>query len=299
MSLLSEVYRRKVKTITGNASTKIKVTPTPGKRLFAVQANATYAGGVNTLAAFCTALTEIRVKVGTKVRWRINGTQLRDFCLLHGGLVSSTTANVYQFDFNGLPNTGVQFTIPLSPEWFNPLVQDRLAWNPALLGGDITVEIDSTATLTLTNVYEFVNDNLKADSSGIITLEVIKPAAVGTAFYVEKEIDPTGQLYSASIYPDSGASNEITPASVFLGRDDVYAHEGMTSGENDEQLERFGLTPSATGRTANIYDIVFVKDDGLARAIDLAAWGVCKFKIEAAGAMSGTSDILLARLELK
>src|SRR6185369_9452776 len=99
---------RKIKTIVGNASTKIKIIPTPGKRLFSLQLNATYAGGTNTLAAFCTALTEIRVKVGTRVRWRLTGTVLRDWCLLHG-----TT-----YDFNGLPNTGVQLTIPLSPEWF-------------------------------------------------------------------------------------------------------------------------------------------------------------------------------------
>lgn len=287
--LQAEIYRRKIKSISGNASTKIKITPTPGKRLFAIQAELTYAGGTNTLAALMTALTEIRVKVGTRVRWRVNGTQLRDFCLLHG-----TT-----YDFNGLPNTGAQVTIPLAPEWFMPNVQDRLAWNPAILGGDITIEIDSSATLTVTSAYEFVNDDLSALSNGIITLEMINPVAGGTAFFVEKEIDPTGQLYLASIYPDSGASNEITPASLYVGRDDAFAHETLTSAQNDEQLERFSLTPAASGRTANVYDMVFVKDDALARAIDLAAWGVAKLKVEAAAAMSGTVSILLARIEQK
>lgn len=284
-----EIYTRKVKTISGNASTKIKITPTPGKRLFAIQCNMTYAGGTNTLAGLMTALTEIRVKVGTRVRWRLNGTQLRDFCLLRG-----TT-----FDFNGLPNTGAQVTIPLSPEWFLPNVQDMLAWNPALLGGDITIEIDSTVALTLTNVYERINDNLQAPSAGIMTLEVINPVAGSTAFYVEKELDPTGKLIAVSVYPDSGGSNEITPCSLYVGRDDLFVHEQLSSVENDEQLERFTLTPAASGRSANIYDIVLVKDDGLARAIDLDAWGTAKLKVEAAAAMSGTTSILLQRLEVK
>lgn len=286
-----EIYTRKIKAISGNGSTKIKITPTPGKRLFNVQFGYKYAGGTNTLAGAMTTLTELRVKVGSKVRWRLSGTQLRDFCLLRG-----TT-----FDFNGTPNdnNGCQITVPLAPEWFLPNVQDLLAWNPALLGGDITIEIDSTATVTITNAFERVNDNLQAPSAGIITTEVISPVAGGTAFYVEKELEPSGKLICASIYPDSGGSQEITPASLYVGKDDVFAHEALTSAENDEQLERFSLTPAASGRTANIYDIVFVKDDGLARAVDLDAWGVAKIKVEAGSAMSGTCNILLARLEQK
>lgn len=283
---MAEIYTRKIKTITGNGSTKIKITPTPGKRLFSLQFNMTYAGGTNTLAALMTALTEIRVKVGTVVKWRLNGTKLRDWCLLRG-----TT-----FDFNGLPNTGAQVTLPLAPEWFLANVQDSLAWNPAILGGAITVEIDSTATLTITNCYERVADNLDAPSSGIISLEVISPVAGGTYFFVEKEIDPVGKLMLVSIYPDQTNSNEITPASLYVGEDDVFAHETLSSAENDEQLERFSLTPSATGRTANVYDMCFVKDDALSRAIDLGLWGVAKIKVEAAAAMAGTCDILLSRL---
>lgn len=286
-----EIYSRKIKSITGNGSGKIKITPTPGKRLYAVQFGYKYAGGTNTLAGAMTTLTELRVKVGSKVRWRLTGTQLRDFCLLRG-----TT-----FDFNGTPNdnNGCQVTVPLAPEWFLPNVQDALAWNPALLGGDITIEIDSTATVTITNAFERVNDDLTAPSAGILTLEVITPVAGGTAFYVEKEIDITGSLVSASIYPDSGGSNEITPASLLVGPDDVFAHETLTSAENDEQLERASLTPAASGRTANVYDIVFVKDDGLGRALDLSAWGSAKLKVEAGSAMSGTASITLARIEAK
>ena len=241
-----------------------------------------------TLAALMTALTAIRVKVGTVIKWNLTGTQLRDFLLLFG-----TT-----YDFNGTPNTGCQVTIPLSPEWFLANVADALAWNPKVLGGDITLEIASTATLTAV-AYEIISDDIDAPSAGIITLEVITPVAGGTAFYTGDELELRGRLLLASIYPDSGASNEITPAGLYLGKDGVAAHEELSSAQNDEALERKGLTPAASGRTANIYDIVGVKDDMLSRAWDLAGWGKARIKVSAGGAMSGTCSILLARLEAK
>src|SRR5512138_3572860 len=104
---MAEIYTRRLKAITGDGTGSLKITPTAGKRLHSLQLQLTYAGGVNTLAALMTALTEIRALVGTKVRWKLNGTQLRDYMLLHG-----TT-----YDFNGLPNTGAQITLAFAPEW--------------------------------------------------------------------------------------------------------------------------------------------------------------------------------------
>ena len=285
---MAETYTRRIKAIAGDASGSIKISPTPGKRVHNVQLQLTYAGGTNTLAALMTSLTEIRVKVGTVVKWRLSGTQLRDWVLLRG-----TT-----YDFNGAPNTGAQVTIPLAPEWFIDNVADSLAWNPALLGGEITIELDSTATLSVV-AYEKISDDLDAPSSGIVTLEVIRPSAGSTSFYVKPEFEARGRLISASIYPDTGGSQEITPASLLVGSNDAFAHEALTAAQNDEALERFSLTPAASGRTANIYDIVFVKGDQLSRALDLAKWGTARFKIEAASSMSGVCPIVLARLEPK
>lgn len=286
---MAEVYTRRIKAVSGDGTVSVKILTTPGKRVHSVQLQLLYAGGTNTLAALMTALTEIRCKVGTNVRWRINGTKLRDFVLLHG-----TT-----YDFNGLPNTGCQVTIPFAPEWLLENVADSLAWNPALLGGPISVELDSTTALTVI-AYESISDDLDAPSSGIITLEVINPVAGGTDFYVKNpELDPRGRLLLASIYPDSTNANEITPASLMVGAADVFAHERLTSAQNDEQLERKGLTPAASGRTANIYDIVTVKGDQLNRGIDLGAWGKAVLRVEAAAAMAGVCSILLARLEAK
>lgn len=283
---LAERYTRKIKAPTGNGTTSLKITPTPGHRLHGLLVAATYAGGTNTVAGFATNITEIRVKVGTRVRWRLSGTQLRDYLLLHG-----TT-----YDWTGNPNTETEMTIPLAPEWYLDNVQDSLAWDPSRLGGDITVELDSTANLTVT-AYEIVSDDLGAASSGIITLEVIKPVAGGTAFYMQREIDIRGRLLSASIYPDSTNSNAITPASLYLGPADIFAHETLSASQNTEMLNRYFYTPAASGRTANIYDIVSAKADKLDRAWDLVAWGDCKIKVEAAGAMAGTCSTTLARLE--
>jgi len=285
---MGEIYTRLIKGVTNNGTGNPIITPTKGKRLHGLQLQLTYASGTNTLAALMTALTEIRVKVGSVPKWKLSGVQLRDFVMLH----DST------YDFNGLPNTGAQVTIPFAPEWYLDNVADSLAWNPALLGGDITVEIDSTASLTVV-AYERVSNDLDAPSSGIITMEVIKPVAGGTAFYTDTEVDPRGRLIQASIYPDSTNSNEITPASLVVGKDGQFAWEALTSAQNDESLERFGLTPSLTGRSANIYDMVFVKGDALSRAIDFDFWGRVRFKIEAAAAMAGTCNILLCRLEPK
>ncbi len=280
-----EVYTRKIKAITGDGTGSLKIKPTALKRLFALQLQLTNAVVTDTLAAMLTAITEIRALVGTKVIWKLTGTQLRDWCLLHG-----TT-----YDFNGTPSTGIQLTIPFAPEWFLENVQDSLAWNPVLLGGEISVELDITSATTCT-AYESIADNLDAPSSGIIGLEVIKPVAGGTDFFVEEPIDLEGKLMLASIYPDSTNSREITPASLYLGGNDVLAHERLTSAQNDEQLERKGLTPAASGRTANVYDMAFTKGDQLSRAIDLEKWGKAKLRVEAAAAMGGTCSILLQRL---
>ena len=285
---MAEKYYRKIKAVANNGTTNVSWRATVAKRIHAFQFTGTYAGGTNSLAGFVTAMTQIIVKVGSVEKWNLSGTQLRDWLLLFG-----TT-----FDFNGsAPNTtGCIVTLPLAPEWFLANVNDSLAWNPKLLGGEISVEITFANATTLT-VFEVASDDLDAPSSGIITLESITSVAGGTDFFTGTELEPRGRLISASIYPDSTNSNEITPGGLYLGKNDYPAHEDLTSASNDETLERKGLTPAASGRTANIYDIVAVKDDMLSRGWNLAEWGSAKIRIQAAAAMAGTVKTLVARLE--
>jgi hypothetical protein len=288
--MLSEIYKRAIKRVIGNGGTNITIPITPEKRLHALQVGVYYAAGTNTVAGVMTALTKIEVLTGTLTRWKLSGTQLRDWLLLHG------TVN----DFDGVPNTAgsFQMTIPFAPDWFIDPVADMLAWNPSRLSGPITVELTFSAAATIT-ANEFVSDDLNAPSLGIITLEEIKPVAAGTEFIIGEQIKPIGRLISASIYPDTINSRAITPVTLYLGGDNFPAHEEQTDLQNDEELGRKGLTPAATGRTANIYDIVPVKSDMLLRGWDLAAWGSAKLKIGAAAAMDGTCSIIIARLEPK
>ena len=287
------VYRNRVKQVVGNGTANHKIAFTPDKRVFGCQVDLVFPSGTSydTMAECMTNILAIRPLVGSKNIWgdKLTGTLYRDANLLHG--------TTYDFNINTGTNT-VQLTLMFAPEWFIETVQDLLALNPKLLGAPISLELDFTSGIAVTStVWEFISDDLDAPSVGFLAFEVIKPKAAGTEFVVaQPEFKSIGALLAASIYADSGASNEITPVSFQVGTNKRFAHENVSSAQNDEELERKGLTPAASGRTANIYDFVPVKGDSINRAIDLAAAGQSFFTIGAASAMSGTSTIVLARL---
>lgn len=287
---MSELYTQRIKAIAGNATTQVRILPTASKRVHRLQLQMTFPAGVayDTLAEVIAVLTEIRVLVGTVVKWRLSGVKLRDFVMLRG--------STYDFDHDTTNNI-LQLTIPLAPEWYFDVVADQLAFNPVLAGAPLSVEVDSSAAITVV-ADEVVSDDLDAPSAGFMSMEVIKVTAGGTEFTVQQpEIKLSGRLISAHIYPDSTNSREITPVSLQLGENNRFAFENRTSAQNDEALARYGLTPALAGRTANIFDLVAVKSDALSQAWDLAAWGKAVLTIGAAAAMGGTCDILLCRLE--
>jgi hypothetical protein len=290
---MAEVYTRKIKGITGNGTLNVKIEPSLGKRLHSLLLLIVTTGGTNTVTALATAITEIRVLVGTNIRRRISGTVLRDYLILNG----VTGAAVSPFDWTTVPNTGTNLEIPFAEEWFIANVADALAWNPAILGAPITVEIDFAGVTTATvTAYERVSDDLDAPSAGIITWETIKPVAGGTEFFVEKEVAPRGKLLQASIYSDGGT---LTAAGLMVGQNGVYAHELLSLATNKDFILRSGnMCSVATNRTASIYDMVFVRGDALHHAIDLEKWGKAKFQLQSAS-FSGSTSIMLARLENK
>jgi hypothetical protein len=276
------VLTRIIKAINGQGGGSLRLIPTAMKRLHSIILTITYAGGTNTLAALMTVLTEIRVLVGTRVIWRLNGTQLRDFVLLNG-----TTR-----DFNGLPNSGAEIRLPFSPEWLFAAVSNRMALNPVLLGGAISVEIDSTASLTV-NAWERVSDDLDEPSIGYLNFQVISPNLSGTSQYVEDPIKPVGQLLGLSVYPDSTAV-ATTSAGLYLGGNSLPAYEDVTSEINLDLLETAGFTPAASGRTANIFDIMLARNDAVDEAPKIQGIAT-KLKLNSAG-YGGQAKILLARL---
>ena len=295
---MQEIYNRRIKAITGNGTGSVKIVPTPGKRLHGVGVNLTWASGVSTagdtLAEQLAAITEIRVLVGSTVRRRLSATQLRDYMLLNGAT----------YDFDAVSTYVAQMYIPFAEDWFLANVADSLAWNPAILGAPITIEMDISALnssyFPTLSCYERVSDDLTAPSSGIITWEVLSPVAGGDSFYVESNVfKPKGRLIQATVYPSSGAATTaISEVSLYLGKDDVLAHEGLVVAENDDLLGRAGLTPRNTSRIsyAYSYDLVAVRGDALAHAIDLESAGSVRMKINSTSS-SGTCKIVVARLE--
>lgn len=277
------IVKRKIKVVQGNGTTNLLIQPTRGARVHGFLLGCTYSGGTNTAAALATALTNVVAKRGNVRKWELTGTQLNDFLLLHGQ------------GFTGLPNTKTMVQIPFAPRWMFDSVASALAWNPADGQGDISVEITSSTALTVV-AYELIDFDLNAPSAGMLTLEVINPSVGGVQSVIEQPvIRAVGDAVQISVYPDSGASNEITPCGFMYGRDNQYAHENLTSTENDEELESYGKTPAASGRTANIYDLLFVTKSDLTQAIPLR--GGCKLDIQAGSSMSGTSKVLIARIE--
>ncbi len=294
----NEVYNRRIKAISGNGTGSVKIQITPGKRLHGVGLKATWASGVSTsgdtLIEQVAAITEIRVLVGSTVKRRISGPQLRDYMLLNGAA----------YDFDAVSTYVAQLYIPFAEEWFIANVADALAWNPLFLGGNITIEVDVAALNTTYfptfSAYERVSDDLDAASAGIITWEVLTPVSGSPSFFVETPVfNARGRLIQATVYPGAGSlTTAITAVSLFVGPNDVYAHEALDVAENDDLLSRSGLTPRNTSRItyAYNYDLVFVRGDALAHSIDLETWGRCKLKIESSG-ISGACPIVVARLE--
>lgn len=283
---MQEIFTREVKTISSNGTQHPIIAFTPGARVHGGLAAVTYTGGTNTVAGCMTAISEIRMKAGNEIKTRINGTRLRDFFMLHG------TA----YDFGGLPNTATNITLPFAPEWFLDSVADALAWNPAKLGGPITVEIDASVAITV-KCYERISFDLEARSTGILTLETILPVVGGTESWVKQpEFQCVGKLVSASIYPDSAAATVISEAGLRVGKDWSDAHVVMATAQNNEVLERFQLTPDASGRTADIYDLVFVRGDALTRAMPLDTYSQAALVLKAATSLSGNCPIVLARI---
>ena len=295
---MNTILQRRIKGITGNGTGSVKIVPSPGKRLHGLGLNLSWASGVSTagdtLLEQIAAITEIRVLIGTTVRRRISGPQLRDYMLLNGAT----------YDFDAVSTYVAQMYLPFAEDWFTASVADSLAWNPALLGGPISVELDiaalNTSYFPTISAYERISDDLNAPSSGIITWEVLSPVAGGDAFYVESNVlKPNGALIQATIYPSSGAATTaISEATLWIGGNDYPAHEGLVVAENDDLIGRAGLTPRNTSRIsyAYLYDLVFVRGDALAHAIDLGAAKSCKLQIKSTSA-SGTCKIVVARLE--
>ena len=244
-----------------------------------------FASGTNTLAGAQANITDIRVRVNGRTQRQHSGTQLLDLNLLNGSTYIG----------EGVPNTapGTSFPIFFAEPWRKDARdQDALAW-PTAGWESFQIEVDlSTASTPTLVAHAVVDDFTPKDVAGIVKVIRQSVPAAGTSFDVSN-LDRRDWYQQITIYPDSGGSNAITKAT--LRKDGIILHE-MTGAANKALLLHHGMAPAASGRTANLYDIVFDHDDLLGSAVPADGSRDMTLTIEAGSAMSGTTTMLIQRL---
>ena len=282
--------RISLKDISAVAASKTVIINCPiGPRYHYINLAHGYAAGTNTIAAAATNISEIRLKLNNRVQWKLSGTQLRDRNLLNGTAFDAVSGEV--------PNTapGVSFPLYFAEPWRKDIAtQDALALPTG--GGFIKtfqIEIDLSTASTPTLIAWAVVDSVVFDKAQMI--KKVLPQGInagGTKFdFTLNEQD--GFLTQISLYPDSGGSNAATP--VTLRKGGLILHE-LTGAANKALLTQSQMTPVASGRTANIYDIILDSDDTIGSALPLDSSRDVSLTIEAGSAMSGTITAIIERI---
>jgi hypothetical protein len=257
-----------------------------GRRIHGLILEHGYASGTNTVAAAATNLSEIRLIANNVVKRRVSGTQLRDLLLLNGTI----------YDGQGVPNTapGVALTMPFSEAWRQDRDQRDITafptrWgggkNPLQQLGSLWLELDLGAASTPTVVVWAVVDDVVPDVANPAMIEWQPWSIPAGSTNFDYSIKQQGVLVALSLYPDSGGSRPCTRAKLVI--DEVVKFD-LEDSPNFADLIFNGVTPTASGRTASVFDIVLDRDDNLARAEALTQRTALLSIWATAGAMSGT-----------
>ena len=282
---MAEKRRIKARAVSNVAASKTALIDLPvGPRYHEVTLEHGYSAGTNTVAAAATNITEVRVLVNGRIQRVFSGTQLRDLNILNG-----TT-----YDCQGVPNTapGVSFPIYFAEPWRKDARdQDALAWVTRGFKS-FQIEVDLAAASTPTLVASCAVDDFQPSvEPAYVTMRRQGVAASGTSFDINS-IDKKGLLQQVSLYPDSGGSQAATIVTV--RKDGDIIHE-LTKSSNFALLTNNGMAPTASGRTASIYDLVFDHDDLLNSSVMLAGVKEFTLTVEAASSMSGTLTFIVQR----
>lgn len=284
---MAEKYPIKLRNVSNVAASKTAIIDVPvGPRYHTIILEHGYASGTNTVAAAMANITEIRVLVNDRVQRVFSGVQLRDLNILNG----------VAFDCQGVPNTapGVSLPIFFAEPWRKDSAsQDALAWVTRDFKS-FRIEVDLAAASTPTLVASAVIDQFQP-AAGVtplyVTMRRQQVAAAGTSFDITT-IDKKNLLQQISLYPDSGGSNAATIVTV--RRDGQIVRE-LTKSANFAMLTNNDMTPTASGRTSNLFDLVFDHDDLLNSSLLLNGAKEFTLTVEAASAMSGTVTFIVQR----
>ena len=276
--------RIQLRNVANVAASKTTLIDLPcGPRYHAIFLEHGYSSGTNTAVAAATNISEIRIKINGRVQRTMSGTQLRDMNLLNG------TA----YDCQGVPNTapGTSFPIFFAEPWRkSPADQDALAW-PSAGFSSFQIEVDLGAAASPTVVASAAVDDMQVNKlTGIVKWLRQSFAASGTSFDIST-IDRRDWLQQISLYAAAEAATKVT-----LRKDGLILHE-LTKSSNFALITNYGMSPTATGRTATIYDLVLDHDDLLGSAVQMDAARDIVLTVESAtgSPMSGTLTAIVQR----
>lgn len=282
--------------VTNIAASKTATIEIPvGLRLHSLILQHGYAAGANTIAGAMTNLSELRFKVNDRVQRIVSGTQLRDLNLFHGT----------QFDCVGVPNTAPGVGVAMN--FGEPWRKDKndalsLALPTAWQGGQfrtVKLEVDlgsaSTPTLTALGVFDDVVPTLKPGQDSPWFTKWLRPNFVVASTKTQiTTIEKKDFLQQISLYPDSGASQLATK--LALQKNGQILQQFLSAQDLKTFLQANEMYPAASGRSANISDIVLDYNDLLSGAENLADARELTLTVEAASAMSGTITGIIQRL---
>jgi hypothetical protein len=295
-----------LRNVTNVAANKTVLIDCPiGPRYHYIQLQHGFAAGTNTIAGAQANILAVRIKVngvierifGSGVSSGSNqgGVELRDF----------TTINQEQgstlYDWTGVPNTAPGVTIPIyfaEPWRDSPQDREALAW-PSSGWQSFQIEIDLGAATTPTLTAFAYIDAAQAPANGAFIAKVYRqqfPAA-GTSFDIA-QITRRDYLTQVSLYPDSGSSQQTSEVDLRFNSQII---DELSTPVRVAALINRGMSPTATGRTANMTDLVMEHDESLtnnllAGALNLNGASDLSMTVKAANAMSGTIVALVEKI---
>lgn len=268
------------------AGTALIEVPLSFGRCHEVHIDIGHASGTNTIAALLAFVEEIRVIVNGTVIRTFSGLQLRDQNLMNG------TA----YDCTGAPNAtvGVNLPIFLAEPWRkDPRDQDALAWSSKPMHTfKIELQLAANANAMTVAAFAVVDDVvLDAKPSEILYCKWVRQTFNGGSNEVDiTTIDRRGYLQQVTLYPSAALTE------VVVKKDALIISE-LKRTQNDALLLTHGMqTVGATGRIANVWDVVFDHDDLLGSSVDLRGSRELVVSLTSGSAL-GTTVGIVQRLE--
>jgi hypothetical protein len=255
-----------------------------------------------TIATAMANMLAIRIKANGKIQ-RIfgsgvasgsnqGGIELRDFNTLNQPAGSTA------FDCT-VANNIVTIPIYFAEPWRDtPADREALAWpTSAWTSFQIEIDLGTAATPTLTAFA--IIDASPAPSAAPFIAKVFRQQfnASGTAFDIAT-LDRRDYLTQISLYPDSGSSQQTSEVDL---RFNSQILDELTTPVRTAMLINRDMSPAATGRTANMTDVVLEHDESLisnllSGALNLNGSSDLALTVKATNAMSGTIIALVEKI---